>query len=181
MSFSNPDNNVKNLELEAGQRVIIFGSGSGGHTFAAARAMDNNGTVYAIDVRKELLEKLKNLAITESVKEIEIIHANIEKVGGTGLADRSIDAVIIPNTLFMYDEPKDILNEAYRIVTDGGKLMIIDWSSSFGGVGPQPENIIPQATAKEWAIESGFTHQSSFSAGNQHYGLVFTKQLTNKD
>ena len=175
MSFSNPDNNIKNLQLEPGNRVVIFGSGAGGHSFAAARAMENTGQVYAVDVRMDMLEKMKNEASKEGLAGIEIKHGNVERPGGSGLGDQTVDAVVVPNTLFAYDDQPGIFKEAFRILLHGGRLLVIDWSSSFGGVGPQPEDIVPQSSAKKWALDAGFIHESSFSAGNQHYGLVFQK------
>ena len=178
MSFTNPEKNVKNLQLESGNHVVIFGSGSGGHSFAAARAMENKGTVYAVDVRSDMLEKLKTDADRDGIHEIIIKHGNVEKLGGTGLGDEAIDAIIIPNTLFAYDDQPGIFKEAFRILKQEGKVLIVDWSSSFGGIGPQSGDIVPQATAKQWATDAGLVYESSFSAGNQHYGLVFQKPKT---
>ena len=71
-------------------------------------------------------------------------------------------------------EDKDTaLEEAKRIVRPGGKLMLVDWSESFGGLGPQPDQVIVAKDARELCEKHGFTHERDFDAGDHHYGLAF--------
>ncbi|MBI2474518.1 MAG: methyltransferase domain-containing protein, partial [Candidatus Taylorbacteria bacterium] len=64
MSFSDPSHNVEQFDLQSGMTVADFGTGSGYYAFAAAKAVGDKGKVYAIDVQKPLLEKLKREAVS---------------------------------------------------------------------------------------------------------------------
>jgi len=177
MDFTNPDDNVAHLGLREGDRVAIFGSGVGGHSFAACRAMNNTGLIHAIDVRKDMLEKLTTESRANNCSIIKTVHANIEEEGKTGIQDHALNAVIIPNTLFSYEDHVGILKEASRIVVPTGKILVIDWKDSYGGMGPQAENLITEQQAVEFAKEAGLKVLDTFTAGGQHYGLVLGKNI----
>ena len=101
MDFSDPSKNVAKLVLTDGMKVADFGCGSGHYSFAAARRVGSRGRVYAIDVQKDLLDKLKVQASHERLTNIDIVWGNFDEVGGTNLADAIVDAVIISNVLFL--------------------------------------------------------------------------------
>jgi len=177
MQFTNPDNNVAQLELEGTERVAVFGAGAGGHSFAALRALKGNGKVTAIDVRTQLLERVASEAAQLKMRGLVAKTADYQRQGGTGLMDSSQDVVIVPNTLFAAQDKPTMLAEAYRVLRPGGKLLIVDWSASFGGMGPQPEHVVPKEEAIRLAEEARFAQVKEFAAGAQHYGLVYRKPV----
>lgn len=65
MSFTDPQNNIDQFDLDSGMRVADLGAGSGAYSVAAAKKVGGDGRVYAVEVQKDLLEKIHNLAGTE--------------------------------------------------------------------------------------------------------------------
>ena len=63
--------------------------------------------------------------------------------------------------------------EAKRILRSNGRLAVIDWSESFGGLGPQKGDVVKKETAIQLAKTAGFALQKEFEAGAHHYGLIF--------
>jgi ubiquinone/menaquinone biosynthesis C-methylase UbiE len=129
--------------------------------------------VFAVDVQKDLLQKLKNTAQAERIFNIEIIWGNVEKLGGTKIRDGFIDLALVSNLLFQIEFKKDFVREIKRILKRTGRVLVVDWSDSFGGMGPQPEAVMPEVEAKKLFEEAGFVFQKSISAGDHHYGLIF--------
>ena len=72
-------------------------------------------------------------------------------------------------------EKEAFLREAKRIIKTGGKLAVVDWSDSFGGIGPMADHVIKEDEARELAVKEGFTFERDFKAGAHHYGLIFKK------
>lgn len=173
--FSNPKDNIKQLQLTGGMLVADFGSGSGHYVISASEKVGDNGRVYAIDIQKSLLQKVKNLAEKENKHNIDILWGDIEQLGGTKLANNSIDAVIIANTFFQVENKHNIIAEARRVLKQNGRLMLVDWTDSFGGMGPAPENIVTESEAKNIFTENDFEFINRFDAGKHHYGLIFKK------
>jgi ubiquinone/menaquinone biosynthesis C-methylase UbiE len=173
-SFSEPRENVLQLGLREGMKVGDFGAGSGHYARAAAAIVDYDGKVYAIDVQENILKHLKLNTHAAHHSIIDTVWGDIEKLGGTHLRDASLDAVILANTLFQIENRSGLLSEIQRVLKSGGKLMVIDWAGSYGGMGPAPEHVVTEHDAEALFINGGFHKTKSFRAGPHHYGIIFT-------
>ena len=172
--FAHPERNVGALGIEPGMSVADFGSGSGAYVLAMAEAMANSGHVYAIDVQRDLLQKIQNEAHRRGFKNVGIIWADLEHTNASKIGDSKLDVVLISNLLFQIDNKVAVVAEARRILRPRGKLVIIDWSDSFDGLGPPKRDVVPEDAARALAQEAGFEHARTFAAGAHHYGLIFT-------
>jgi len=173
--FSNPKHNVSQLSLDPGMVVVDFGAGSGFYALEAAHAVGSGGKVYAIDIQKDLLAKLKTEAGREHLHNIEVICGDAEKKGGAHLKEGIADAAIASNVLFQITDKRAFIEEMYRVLAKGGKLLVIDWSDSFGGIGPQKEDVFPEMRAQEMLAQCGFIFLRKIEAGVHHYGMIFRK------
>ena len=175
MAFADPKDNLKNLNIREGLQVADFGTGSGFYAIELARRVGSTGRVYAIDVQKDLLTKLQNKAKDEHLTNIEVIWGDLDTLGGTKLADNLLDAALISNVLFQSEHKVNLIAEAARILKQGGEVIVIDWSESFGGLGPQPAHVFKASEAEVMFAKSGFAMVKSFEAGEHHWGLLFKK------
>lgn len=174
--FSDPDKNIEQFDLGKGNNVADFGAGSGFYSFSAAEAVGETGKVYSIDVQKDLLEKLKNEARNiRHLNNVDIIWADLEHLGGTRLRENSMDAVIVANVFFQLEKKNNACFEIKRILKPGGRVLVVDWASSFGGIGPQSQDVFPEELAKKLFLKNGFKEDRIISAGAQHYGVIFRK------
>ena len=174
-SFTHPARNVVGIGITPGIKVADFGSGSGAYVLAIAKTLCNSGHVYAIDVQRDLLQRIKNESHKHGFKNVEVLWGDLENPGGSKIADGALDVVLVSNLLFQVTERSVVLEEALRILKPQGRLVIIDWSDSFRGVGPQPEDVVEKETALSLAVKTGLKLEKEFSAGAHHYGLIFRK------
>jgi ubiquinone/menaquinone biosynthesis C-methylase UbiE len=175
MAFAKPTEIIKELSLSQGMEVADFGAGAGHYAIAAANLVGESGGVYVIDVQQELLTKAKSAANPTQLKSLHFICGDVEMPGGTHLKDGIIDAVIMSNLLFQLEDKAGALAEAWRILKPNGKLLVSDWSASFGGIGPAEEHVVPKETARELAEHGGFKIDHEFGSGDYHYGMVLLK------
>ena len=174
-AFSDPREVVLQMGLRAGMKVGDFGAGSGHYSRAAAAIVEPSGRVYAIDVQEDVLKHLKLNTHERHHSTIETVWGDIERLGGTHLKDASLDAAIVANVLFQLDDRAGLLAELRRTLKPGGKLLVVDWAGSYGGMGPAPERVVPEHEAEALFIEDGFHKEKSLRAGPHHYGIVFTR------
>lgn len=172
--FSSPQENVLQLGLREGMKVGDFGAGSGHYARAVAAVVGYGGKVYAIDIQEDVLKHIKLNAHAHHQSVIKTIWGDIEKSGGTHLREATLDAVILANALFQIDDRPGLLEEMKRVLKPGGKLMVVDWAGSYGGIGPRPEQVVSEHSAEDFFINGGFHKVKSFRAGPHHYGIIFT-------
>lgn len=172
--FSSPQENVLQLALREGMKVGDLGAGTGHYAQAAAAVVGREGKVYAIDVQEGVLKHLKLNAHSHHQSIIDTVWGDIEKPGGTHLRDGSLDVAILANTFFQIQNRSACLGEIKRILKPGGKLMVIDWAGSYGGMGPRTEHVVSEHAAEAFFINGGFHKVKSFRAGPHHYGIIFT-------
>lgn len=176
MEFADPQKNVSHLELREGMQVADFGAGSGHYVTALSRMVHEGGRVYAIDIQKELLRRIKNLSREERAENIEVLWGDVEEEGGSKLPPESVDAVVLSNMLFQAGHRHAVIKEAARVLKAGGKVLFIDWADSFGGLGPRPEDVVKKESAKTLFEEAGFKAERELSeVGDHHYGFIFKK------
>ncbi len=175
MAFADPTENLKKLNIKEGWKVADFGTGSGFYAIGISKRIGDTGRVYAIDVQKDLLAKLANRAKEEGLNNVEIIWADVDQIGGSKLADGFLDAVVVSNILFQSENKENLAKETFRVLKSGGEVMVIDWTDSYGGLGPRSDQIFSVSKAEELFVKNGFTVVESFDAGDHHWGLVFKK------
>lgn len=172
MAFTNPKENLAELNLNSAMRIADLGAGSGAYSLLAAKEL-SEGKVYALDIQGGLLDKLKNEANERGISNIEIIKADLETEHGTNLSDNIVDAVIVSNLLFLIENKDIFVKEVKRILRPGGEVLVVDWSDSFGGLGPQSENVYTEDKAKELFKDNGFEIKKNlYNAGEHHYGFI---------
>lgn len=171
--FSNPVQNLAHISIDHGMSVADIGAGSGFYTIEVAKKVGAGGRVFAVDVQKDILDRIKNNAATIGLHNIEVIWANAEKIGGTKLREACADRVIVSNVLFQIEKPDDFALELRRILKPQGKLLLIDWSEA-SPLGPK--KVVSAEQARLLFEKAHFVLEETFDAGDHHYGIVFKKQ-----
>ena len=173
--FTHPERVVQNLHIPEGARVADFGSGSGYFTLLIAKIVGRSGVVSAIDVQPKALDVVRTKAQDAGLSNIELIRANLEKEGGSGLNDASQDIVLLANILFQSQKKGAIIKEAHRVLRKGGELVMIDWlpHTPFG-----PKDAgwkFSKEEGRQEAEAQGFQYVKEFPASINHWGLFLKK------
>jgi ubiquinone/menaquinone biosynthesis C-methylase UbiE len=157
--------------------VAEFGCGYG--TFTIPAAMIVKGTVYAIDIDKEMTALTDQEAKRNNLYNVKTLLRDFA-AEGTGLDAGSVDYVMLFNILHI-EHPEIMLKEASRILKPKGKLGIIHWNydpSTPRGpsidIRPKPEDCII------WAKQVGFTDSKIHDLKPYHYGIVLIKKEADK-
>jgi ubiquinone/menaquinone biosynthesis C-methylase UbiE len=171
--FAHPTHNTAALGIKTGMLVADFGAGSGAYVLAIAKELENTGRIFAVDIQRDLLRRIRSEASLRGYKNVELICADLEKPEASKLADRTLDLVLISNLLFQLDDKASVLSEAWRILKPTGQLAVIDWLESFNNMGPVKQHVVTKEKTLELATSAGFELTREFEAGAHHYGLVF--------
>ncbi|MBI4135593.1 methyltransferase domain-containing protein [Candidatus Uhrbacteria bacterium] len=174
--FAHPAHNVVALGIQPGMKIADFGSGSGAYVLSIAEALCGSGHVYAVDIQRDLLRRTRNESQNRGFRNVEIVWGDLERMGGSKIADGALDMVLISNLLFQVMDKNVVIAEALRVLRPQGRVAIIDWSDSFGGTGPIEQDVVSKETALALAAKAGLELVKEFSAGAHHYGLIFCRK-----
>ncbi len=173
-TFSDPKKIINQLELEENFHIADFGSGAGAYSLLLAKKVPL-GKVFALDVQKDMLERLEHEAQSEGIRNIHSIWADVDEVKGSRLRDDSVDFVVLANVLFQVENKKTMLAEAFRVLKPNARMLVLDWSESFGNIGPAQEFVVREDTAKLLAEECGFEFEKDLEPGEHHYAFIARK------
>ncbi len=175
MSFANPQSNIEHLNLNHGMKVADIGTGSGVYAFLASKLVGENGKVYAVDIQHELLSKLRTESKRQNIHNIDFVWGDAEEKAGLKIKDATVDVAIVSNVLFQVEDKRGMIFEAARLLKPTGKILVIDWTDSFGGLGPMPNDVFSKEEARSLLTEAGLSFLKEFDAGAHHYGFIFVK------
>ena len=174
--FSDPNTIVAALNIPPGAVVADLGAGTGAFSFVLAQKVGPTGKIYACDVQKDILTRLENDARERHITNIQTVHSNVEVHQGTKLRDASVDWVVVANVLFQIEDRPGFIKEISRILKPGGSAVLVEWSESFGNIGPHEKEVIGKTEAGRLFSEAGFMPLPQvIDAGSHHYAIVFRK------
>jgi len=170
-----PDVVASHFHLREGDSVADFGAGGGFYLKTLSRAVGGSGQVYACEIQKQLVEKLGVQARLMGLSNIHPIWCDLEEPDGIKIGTAELDAAILVHTLFIIEDKVAAIKEMGRTIRSGGKFFVIDWTESFGGMGPQPSNVMTAEATTALLEGNGFIFEREFPTGDHHYGLAFRK------
>ncbi len=173
--FVDPATVSTHFHIREGDSIVDLGAGSGYFTEVLSKLAGPAGRVYACEIQKELVDRIGVLARAKGLFNVDPLWCDIEMQGGVKVSTDAADVVIMVNTLFQFEDKQTALKEAIRVLHRGGKFFLIDWSESFGGLGPQPTEVISAQQAQALCEQVGFVYERTYDAGDHHYGLAFRK------
>jgi ubiquinone/menaquinone biosynthesis C-methylase UbiE len=162
----NPEQILQTIGLCQGMTFADVGCGDGFFTILAAKAVGEKGKVYAVDTDESAIEKLKNKAKEENLKNIT---ANIGKAEETVLCKGCADFVFYSMVLHDFYNPEKVLQNAHEMLKPDGLLVDLDWKKTEMPFGPPVSIKFSQEYASSLIQTQGFTAVNVISVGLYHY------------
>ncbi len=117
-----PAEAIAEAGVKPGDIVLDFGCGSGGFSVMAARVAGPKGEVHALDINPLSAGYVAKRALKAGVANVRTITSGRE----TGLADNSVDVVLLYDILHHLPEPGPIMAELSRVLKNSGRLSVSD-------------------------------------------------------
>ncbi|GAB6085869.1 arsenite methyltransferase [Alkaliphilus crotonatoxidans] len=109
--------------IKRGDTVLDLGSGGGIDVFIASKYVGEGGKVYGLDMTDEMLALANQNKEKMGVKNVEFIKGYIEAIP---LPDCTVDIIISNCVINLCESKEKALQEAYRVLKEGGRLAIAD-------------------------------------------------------
>jgi SAM-dependent methyltransferase len=108
--------------VKQGQTFLDFGCGTGDFSIPAAKIVDREGTVYALDCFPRQLKAVQKRAAKEGLSNVVTMLSDVR----INLPDETIDVVWMCDVLHELTQKRATLQELYRVLRRGGALAVYD-------------------------------------------------------
>ena len=169
-SWQTPEQVVVSLGLAAGSTVADIGAGSGYFSVRFARAVGPQGTVYAADIDKGLIQHLGERAAKEGVENLKPL---LGKPDDPLLPPASVDLVFICDVIHHIENRGPYYAKLARALRPEGRLAIVDFYKRELPVGPPPAMKIAKADLIAELKQAGFELREEFDFLPHQYFLIF--------
>ncbi len=112
------------MEWKQGTVVADIGAGDGSYAFAAVESVGARGKVFATEIDKEKLAKLRDEITKRSLKNVEVIESGDAE---TNLPASSCDAIFLRRVYHHLTKPLEFDASILRSLKPGGRLAVIDF------------------------------------------------------
>lgn len=168
-----PDQIMDALGIAEGSVVADIGAGGGWFTIRLGRRVGANGTVYAEDIQRQMLEATSRRAAREGL-------TNVRTVLGTAddprLPKGALDAVLIVDTYHELEDPVAMLRNIAAALKPQGRVGVVDFKKD--GLGPGPdldERVDPELIIRD-AEEAGLVLLRRETFLTYQFMLVFGRR-----
>jgi len=118
-----PTKLLKALKLEPGMKVADIGAGSGYYVFRMAPLVGEKGTIYAVDIQKEMLDIIKSKMAKTKTKNVEPI---LSEESDPKLPEGSIDAILMVDVYHEFAQPYEMTEKMIKALKPGGRLIFVE-------------------------------------------------------
>jgi arsenite methyltransferase len=119
---------IKNLDIKDSTFVADIGAGGGYFTYLFSKKVGKNGKVYAVDIKPEYLDYIKQESKKKGLDNIITVLATENKIS---LSKESIDLIFLRNAFHHLPEPhSEYFKKIVKFLKSDGKIVIIEHKKS---------------------------------------------------
>ncbi len=112
------------MELKPGMDVADIGAGSGLISRLIAQRVAPSGTVYAVDIARNMVEHIAKTAEEQNLSNLKAV---LGEPHSPQLAANSVDVVCIIDAYHHFEYPRDMLAEINKALRPDGLLLLVDF------------------------------------------------------
>jgi len=171
--YQKPEEVIQALNLKPGMVVADIGAGSGYFTRRFARSVGRGGKVFAVDVKKEMLDyNQAHLADLGPPSPAEFILA---KPDDPSLPKNSVDLIFLCNVYHHLDDPTAYFSKAKEALKLTGRVAIIDFyhDDRSGKLSFPKHHLVPREQVIEEMQKAGLTFLRDHTFLPRQYFLEF--------
>jgi ubiquinone/menaquinone biosynthesis C-methylase UbiE len=122
--FAGREGILKALDLKPGQQIADVGSGTGLYVGPFAKAVGDQGKVYAIDISPKLIEHIERRIKGDGLTNVKTVQSNEKSIV---LAEPILDRVFICDTYHHFEYHVAMLSSIHAAMKPGAELILVDF------------------------------------------------------
>ena len=169
-----PDQIIEAIALKHGQSIADIGSGGGYFSLRFAKMVGKEGRVYAVDIKPEFLEYVKNSAREEGLDNVIPMLVSGDKLD---LPEKGLDLIFMRNVTHHIPNRVEYFKSLKRFLKPNGRIAIIEYKKGkiftfrrlFG-------HYVPKETIIQEMEDAGYLLKREFDfLPEQHFTIYAVK------
>ncbi|MGZ8940413.1 MAG: class I SAM-dependent methyltransferase [Limisphaerales bacterium] len=152
---------VAAARIRPGKSVADIGAGTGLFTPLFSKAVGPQGKVYAVDIVPAFVERIRSLAATNQLRNVEAVLCTERSVE---LPANSIDVAFICDVYHHFEYPRSSLDSIYRALRSGGEILLVEFKRIPG-------------VSSDWTINHVRAGQEVFTAEIEAAGFKKVEEI----
>ena len=167
------DQIMETLALKPGQTVADIGSGGGYFVYRFAKAVGEQGTVYAVDTNQEFLKYINKKAKEQGLTNINTLLATSDHLD---LPKHSLDLIYMRNVTHHLPDRVEYFQGLKEVLKPNGKVVIIEYDGrgSFFCFHNRHRHFITKDTLLEEMKQAGYAMDKSYDFLSEQSFIIFT-------
>jgi ubiquinone/menaquinone biosynthesis C-methylase UbiE len=155
------DEVLAKLALRPGIVVADIGAGSGLFTRPLAKAAAPSGTVYAVDIQKDLLDYINQRDAQEHIQNVKTV---LGEFSDPKLPAHDVDLALINDVLHHIENRAAYLKALGTYMKSSGRIAIIEMNKDDPNTPhrKQPELLVSKQEIDQWMSDAGFKQVQEF-------------------
>jgi predicted O-methyltransferase YrrM len=145
-AWQKPAEVVAAVNLSPGMTVADIGAGTGYFEPHLSKAVGPKGSVLAVDIEADMVRYLRERAVKEKLTNVTALQA---QPGGTGLADGSVDRILIVDTWHHIPERAGYVQQLKKALKPGGMVIVVDFTLEAKKGPPPAHRLAPEEVIAE--------------------------------
>ncbi len=162
--------------LREGMDVADIGAGTGLFTRLFSLRVGSNGTVYAVDIERVMVEHIERTSREQRLRNIVGVVCTATSVE---LEPNSVDVAFISDTYRYFEEPEKTIASLGQALRSGGRLIIIDLRPQTSGAsddGAETHDRVSEERVRREIESFGFRFVGAETVLDESYFLRFEKR-----
>ena len=169
--YFHPRKTLESFGLREGMILSDFGCGYGTFTIAAARIVGKTGLVYALDIDKKKIKKVKKRAQLMSLTNVKPIVADISTLRNAKLP--KCDLALYSNVIHGSRDRDQLLKGASQFLKPSGRVIVMNWKvEETTPRGPSMKLRPTEKETLEYLRKAGYKKARVLDVPPFHYAVI---------
>jgi ubiquinone/menaquinone biosynthesis C-methylase UbiE len=158
-------------EAKAGQVVADIGAGSGIFSLPLARAVKPGGSVYAVDIDKELVDHVTEAPTEQGLTNVQGV---VGQATDPNMPD-NVDLAFINDVLHHIENRALYLKNLAEYLKPGGRIAVIEFTPDQSPHKADPTLIVSEAQTTGWMTAAGLNSVEKVNLFTDKYFVIYGK------
>jgi ubiquinone/menaquinone biosynthesis C-methylase UbiE len=162
---------ISSLKLTPGKTVADIGAGPGVLSLPLAKSVSPGGKVYAVEIDKAFLDRIREKAGAAKVTNIVPV---LGAYGDPQLPSQDVDVALFHDVLHHIQDRAGYLKAVSKYVKPGGRIAVVELPPT-GSHKDEPTLVVTKDQVKGWMADAGFKPVEEFNGLEDKWFVVYAR------